>query len=288
MMKKKNSSPRFGFHAGIAGGLHNALLKAREYDCNAVQIFSRNPRGWTAKPLSDEDIERFQSVCAETQIEVLAIHACYLANLAASDAEILTKSRQAFREEIERGIKLKADYLIVHPGSSKGGCEADGVRTCAATLRAACEDLELGNLRVLIENTAGQGECIGHRFEHLRDIIALCPDLNLGICFDTAHAFAAGYNMRDADGLEATLAQLEKCVGIKNIPVVHFNDSKTICNSHVDRHANIGAGEIGSEAMQRIAAHRKFAGAVFLLETPQEPLANLARDVAALRSFVGG
>ncbi len=280
---KKSS---FGFHAPIAGGLHTALLKSHELGCTAVQIFSRNPRGWTAKPLNEDDVTRFQTTRAETNIEPVVIHACYLANLAAADSVLREKSRLAFREEVERALKLKADYLVVHPGSSRGACEEDGVRTCAETLRAACDGLDLTGLRILIENTAGQGECIGHRFEHLRDIIALCPELNVGVCFDTAHAFAAGYEVRDEVGLKATLAQLDKCVGTKNIPVIHFNDSKTAFDSRVDRHANIGAGEIGSEAMRRVVADKSFKHAAFLLETPHEPRENLVRDVAALRSFV--
>ncbi len=282
----QSSLSRFGFHAPIAGGLHNALLKSHELGCNAVQIFSRNPRGWTAKPLVDEEVARFQAVRAETNISPVVIHACYLANLAAADLVILEKSRLAFREEVERALKLEADYLVVHPGSAKGSCADEGVRTCAETLRVACRDSELKNLRILIENTAGQGECIGHRFEHLRDIIALCPDLNLGVCFDTAHAFAAGYDLREQDGLSATFEQLDSCVGTSNIPVVHFNDSKTAFASRVDRHANIGAGEIGDEAMRRIASSAKLKHVAFLLETPHEPCEDFMRDIAALRSFI--
>ncbi|MCP9494397.1 MAG: deoxyribonuclease IV [Pyrinomonadaceae bacterium MAG19_C2-C3] len=277
---------RFGFHAPIAGGLHNALIKSHELQCNAVQIFSRNPRGWTAKPLIDEEVARFQTTRAETNIATVVIHACYLANLAAADFVIREKSRLAFREEVERALKLEADYLVVHPGSAKGACAADGVRTCAETLRAACRDLELKNLRILIENTAGQGECIGHRFEHLRDIIALCPKLNLGVCFDTAHAFAAGYDLREEDGFHAMLEQLDLCVSTSNIPVVHFNDSKTAFASRVDRHANIGTGEIGDAAMRRIATSAKLKHAAFLLETPHEPHEDFVRDIAVLRSFI--
>ena len=282
----QSSPSRFGFHAPIAGGLHTALTKSHELGCNAVQIFSRNPRGWTAKPLDDEAVARFKTMRAETNIAPVVIHACYLANLAAADSVIREKSRVAFREEVERALKLEADYLVVHPGSAKGSCADEGVRTCAETLRAACRDLELKDFRILIENTAGQGECIGHRFEHLRDIIALCPELDLGVCFDTAHAFAAGYDLRESDGLSATLEQLETCVGTRNIPVVHFNDSKTAFASRVDRHANIGAGEIGERAMRGIVASAKLTHAAFLLETPHEPHEDFVRDIAVLRSFV--
>ncbi|MBA2503544.1 MAG: deoxyribonuclease IV [Pyrinomonadaceae bacterium] len=286
MSESKNLVPRIGFHAPVAGGLHKALLKSREMNADAVQIFSRNPRGWTARPLVNEEVELFRSTRAETKISPVVVHCNYLVNLAAADGAIREKSVKGFREEIERGIILEADYLVVHPGSAKGSCEADGVRTCAESLKAACADLDLNSLRILIENTAGQGECIGYRFEHLRDIIMACSELNLGVCFDTAHAFAAGYDLRDDDGYVATLEALERNVKLTNIPIIHFNDSKAAYNSRVDRHWHIGAGEIGQEAMRRIARAREFAHAAFLLETPQDETGDDARNLATLRSFI--
>jgi deoxyribonuclease-4 len=277
---------RIGFHAPVAGGLDRALLKSAELECNAVQIFSRNPRGWTPRPLETEEIERFQTVRAETEISPVVIHANYLINLAAADPVIREKSRVAFREELARGIALGADYLVVHPGSAKGACASDGVRTCAETLKAACENLELGAFRILIENTAGQGACIGNFFEHLRDIIGACQALNLGVCFDTAHAFVAGYDLRDEESFNATFAALERNVGLQNVHVVHFNDSKADYNSRVDRHENIGCGHIGSAALARVARHQTLAHAVFILETPQDAPGDDARNLNALRSFI--
>jgi deoxyribonuclease-4 len=266
--------------------LQNALLKSQKLNCDTVQIFSRNPRGWQARPLSDDEVETFKRVRGETKIAPVVIHANYLINLAAADAVIREKSIASFREEVERGLILGADYLVVHPGSAKGACEADGVRTCAGSLRAACAGLDLSAFRILLENTAGQGACIGHRFEHLRDIIADCPALSLGVCFDTAHAFTAGYDLRDEDGLHATFDALERNVGTRNIRAVHFNDSKADYNSRVDRHWHIGLGHIGSEALARVAAHPKLAHAAFILETPQDEQGDDERNLAALRSFV--
>ncbi len=283
---KASTTRRIGFHAPVSGGLHNALLKSAELGCDAVQIFSRNPRGWAARPLASEEVERFQLVRAETNISPVVIHANYLTNLAAADHLIREKSRAAFREEVERGILLGADYLVVHPGSAKGTCASDAVRTCAETLKAACAGIEFGSLRILIENTAGQGACIGHEFGHLRDILAACPELNLGVCFDTAHAFAAGYDLRSEDGFHAMLESLERNVGLANIRVVHFNDSKAEYDSRVDRHYHIGQGHIGSEALSRIARCRELAHAAFLLETPQDELGDDASNLDALRSFV--
>ena len=285
-VERTNGYPRIGLHAPIAGGLQNALLKARELDCDTVQIFSRNPRGWMARPLAAEEVERFHSVRAETQISPVVIHANYLINLAAADAGIREKSRASFREEIERGLLLGADYLVVHPGSAKGACESDALRTCAESLKIACDGLSLGSFRILLENTAGQGECIGHRFEHLREMIEACPELNLGVCFDTAHAFTAGYDIRDEDGLSATFEALENNVGMNNVLAVHFNDSKAGYNSRVDRHWHIGLGHIGAQALSRVARHPKLAHAAFLLETPQDETGDDARNLAALRSFI--
>lgn len=278
-------APRIGLHAPIAGGLHNALLKARELGCDTVQIFSRNPRGWMARPLDAEEIERFRRVREETRISPVVIHCNYLVNLASANAEILAKSRASFREEVERGLSLGADYLVLHPGSAKGSCEADAISACAESLKASCAGLRLGEFRILLENTAGQGECIGHRFEHLRAIMLECPELHLGVCFDTAHAFTAGYDLREEDGLAATIDALERNVGAVNVRAIHFNDSKADYNSRVDRHWHIGQGHIGSPALARIARHPRLAHAAFLLETPQDEQGDDARNLAALRGF---
>jgi len=279
--------PKLGFHAPIAGGLTSALLKARELGADAVQIFSRNPRGWRARPLGPEEVEHFKRVRAKTAITPVVIHANYLINLAAAGGEVREKSVASFREEVERGLLLGADYLVVHPGSARGACEADALRACAEALEAACRGLELGAFRVLLENTAGQGECIGHRFEHLREIIARCPGLGLGVCLDTAHAFAAGYDLRDEDGLSAALESLERNVGLDNVRAVHFNDSRAAYNSRVDRHWHIGLGHIGEGPLRRVASHPRLAHAAFLLETPQDEHGDDARNLAVLRSFIG-
>ena len=286
MKQQPELRPRIGFHAPIAGGLQNALLKSHALGCDTVQIFSRNPRGWSARPLADEEVETFKRVRLETNISPVVIHANYLINLAAADRGIREKSIRSFREEIERGILLGADYLVVHPGSAKGACEEDGIRTCAESLKEACEGLTLGAFRVLLENTAGQGACIGHRFEHLGEITAACPELNLGVCFDTAHAFTAGYDLRESEGLAATFEALEREVGCENVRAVHFNDSRADYNSRVDRHWHIGLGHIGSAALSRVARAPQFAGAAFLLETPQDEVGDDVRNLAALRSFV--
>src|SRR6476660_5452487 len=223
---KRKLTARIGFHAPIKGGLHEALIVARDTGCDTVQIFSRNPRGWMAKPLGSGDISLFKKVRRLTKLNPVLIHCNYLVNLAASDEAMLQKSRESFREEVERALLLGVDYLVVHPGSSRGACEADGIALCATSLKIACKGLRLGSLRILLENTAGQGDCIGHRFEHLEAIVRVCPKLPLGVCLDTAHAFTAGYDIREEDGLEALVQRIQKTVKTKNVRAIHFNDSR--------------------------------------------------------------
>jgi len=280
--------PKIGFHAPIKGGVHNALIVARDTGCDTVQLFSRNPRGWLAKPLTLADVLLFRKTRRLTKISPVLIHCNYLVNLAAADAALLEKSRISFREEIERAMLLGVDYLVVHPGSARGSCEADGITKCAESLKIACKRLKLGSLRILLENTAGQGDCIGHRFEHLREIMNACPKLPLGVCFDTAHAFTAGYDIREEDGLEVLIDKLQRTVGTRKVRAIHFNDSRAAYNSRVDRHWHIGEGHIGRDALRRVARHPKLRHAAFILETPyDDPRADL-QNLETLRSFVDG
>jgi len=284
--KPSTRRPKIGFHAPIKGGLHQALIVAKDTGCDTVQIFSRNPRGWMAKPLTSEDVSLFLKTRRTTKISPVAIHCNYLVNLAATDEIMLEKSRASFREEVERAILLGADYLVVHPGSARGAREADGIRTCSDSIKVAVRRLNLGKLRILLENTAGQGQCIGHRFEHLRQIMEACPKIPIGVCVDTAHAFTAGYDIREEDGLQALVEKIESTVKTKKVRVIHFNDSRAAYNSRVDRHWHIGEGYIGTEALRRVAQHPKLAHAAFILETPyDDPRADL-KNLNMLRSFV--
>jgi len=262
------------------------LVLGAELGCDAVQLFSRNPRGWKAKPLTEESIGLFHRTLKQTKLSPVLIHANYLINLAAADEVILLKSIDSFREEVERAIALGVDYLVVHPGSARGCPEQDALEICALSLQVACKGLQFGKLRILLENTAGQGECIGHRFEHLRAIMDRSPKLPLGVCVDTAHSFTAGYDIREAEGLEATISIIKKTVGLNNVRAVHFNDSKAPYNSRVDRHWHIGEGHIGADALRRFAQHPKLAHAAFILETPyDDPRADL-KNLQMLRSFI--
>jgi deoxyribonuclease-4 len=286
MTRSPNRSIRIGFHAPITGGAHNALIIAKDTGCDTVQLFSRNPRGWQAKPLTKLDIHLFRRTRRETQISPVLIHCNYLVNLAAADEVILEKSRASFREEVERALRLGVDYLVVHPGSARGALESEGILKCAASLKIACQGMRLRALRILLENTAGQGDCIGHRFEHLRAIMDACPKLPIGVCFDTAHAFTAGYDIRETDGLKAAIQDIDRTVGTKNVLAIHFNDSRAPYNSRVDRHWHIGEGHIGLEPLRRVARHPKLAHAAFILETPYDDPRADVRNLETLRSFI--
>lgn len=286
--RKQKDRPRIGFHAPITGGVQNALIVARDTNCDTVQLFSRNPRGWLAKPLTTEDVRQFRKTRKLTDISPVLIHCNYLVNLAAADETFLIKSRESFREEVERALLLGVDYLVVHPGSARGACEADGITMCAESLKIACKGLRLGKFQILLENTAGQGECIGHRFEHLREIMDLCPKLPLGVCFDTAHAFTAGYDIREEDGLSALIQKMQRTVRLDRVRAIHFNDSKAAYNSRVDRHWHIGEGHIGMEALRRVAQHPKLRHCAMILETPYDDPRADTKNLELLRQFVNG
>lgn len=281
--------PRLGVHTGIAGGLHRSIREAREKGCLTWQIFSRNPRGWTAKPLSEEDVALFREAREASGLDPCIIHSCYLINLAAPAEEIRAKSIAAFRDEVERGLAIGANYLVVHPGSGRGASPEQAIENCASALRDSVERLAermtKAGLLILIENTAGQGEQIGRSFEQVRDILELCPDLPMGMCLDTAHSFAAGYDWRDPAATDAAMACLGDTVGFKNVRAVHFNDSKAAFNSRVDRHWHIGAGEIGNPGLARVLNFPELRDLPFILETPQDERIDDLKNLAAARAL---
>lgn len=283
-----------GIHAGIAGGLHKSIRDAAEKGCRTWQIFSRNPRGWTARPIGADEIELFRRTRAAYGLSPCVIHACYLINLATGAPETREKSIAAFRDEIERGLALGADYLVVHPGSGRGASSDEAIENCATAVAAATRGLtdamQRADFRILIENTAGQGEQIGRSFEQVRDIIARCeerrPGLNVGMCLDTAHSFAAGYDWRDARAARGAFKLLGEMVGFARVKVVHFNDSKAAFASQVDRHWHIGLGAIGPEGLARVLNHPQLCRLPFILETPQDEERDDAANLAAATELI--
>ena len=292
-MKKSRESRAgsrlLGVHTGIGGGLHRSIEEAQKKGCRTWQIFSRNPRGWMARPLSAADIGLFRETRAMSELGPCVIHACYLINLAATVAEVRAKSVAGFRDEIERGLAIGADYLVVHPGSAGQSPVEQAIAGCASGIREAAAGLEdrmrRASLQILIENTAGQGNQIGRTFQQVRDIIGAVPDLELGMCLDTAHSFAAGYDWRDEKLSRAAFRLLDKTVGLERVKAVHFNDSKAAFGSQVDRHWHIGKGEIGSQGLARVINHPRLRRIPFILETPKDhPEADL-NNLAAARAL---
>ncbi|HJQ70958.1 MAG TPA: deoxyribonuclease IV [Blastocatellia bacterium] len=263
------SAPRIGVHTSIAGGLPNAVESAVAKGCDAFQIFARNPRGWLERPLSQEEVIKFRMTRERAALWPVAIHSVYLINLAAQDPVIQARSREAFRQEIERAIRLGADYLVVHPGNPKTAPAEAGIQTAVESIREAARGLKLnGEMTILIENTAGQGSSIGCNFEQVADIVAALDDLPVGVCLDTAHTFASGYDISTEAGLRATVRAIRRSFGFDRLKLVHCNDSKAPLGSRVDRHQHIGLGHIGAEAFGRILHNLKFRSVPFILETP--------------------
>jgi deoxyribonuclease-4 len=279
---------RLGKHCSIAGGLVRALERAAELDCTTLQFFSRNPRGWASRPLEDEEAAEFREARVRLGLDPVVIHTNYLVNLAALDPTVRERSISAFRDELERTRRLGADYLVVHPGSSRGGTVAQGIAACVAAVREAADGLQLDGVTVLMENTAGQGDCIGRSYDQIAEIIAGCEGaVATGMCLDTAHTFAAGYDLVDEAGFRKTMRAIDRTVGLDRVPVVHFNDSKSAFGSNVDRHWHIGEGAIGLEGLGRVARHPRLRHAALILETPVDADHSEEWNLARVRDLAG-
>lgn len=260
----------FGAHMSISGGLHLALARGEAVGCRTLQIFSKNERQWTAKPLTEEAIERFKFEQARTGISPVIVHDSYLINLASSKDDLWEKSIAAFAQELERCNQLGIPYLVTHPGAHTGAGAAAGLQRVVAALDRLFADGIGGDTLVLLETTAGQGTCLGGCFEELADVLDKVerPD-RLAICVDTCHIFAAGYDFRAPQSYAAVFERLISLVGLERIKVFHLNDSKGALGSHVDRHEAIGDGQIGLEGFQLLVNDPRFAALPMVLETPK-------------------
>lgn len=285
----KNGGIRIGIHTSIAGDVALALDRAHDLGANALQIFSASPRMWARGigRLASADAERFRARRRELQLGPLVIHGNYLINLASPNPILRARSVQAFNQEIVRAMDLGADYLVAHPGSFCEGHVEAGIAAIAQGLRQATRGLKLRGLQILLENTAGQGSSIGSKFEELKAVLDACSDLPLGVCIDTAHTFAAGWDIRTAEGLDMALGDIERTIGLSRVSVIHLNDSKTGLGSRVDRHEHIGKGKIGAQAFARILAHPLLSGRAFILETPIDKPGDDRRNVSALWKLAG-
>jgi deoxyribonuclease-4 len=289
-MKTKSNSrgPLLGAHMSIAGGVGNAFLEGQKVDCDAIQIFTKSSRQWASKPLSGEEIEQFKINRKETGIQSVVAHDSYLLNLGSPDTALRKRSMAAFIDEMERCETLGVSNLIAHPGAHVGAGEVQGIKTIAKSLDEVHKACPKFKVKVTLEITAGQGSNLGYRFEQIGDIIDATKESDrLRVCFDTEHAFAAGYDIRTKEGYERTFSEFDKEIGINMLAAFHLNDSKKEFHSRVDRHEHIGQGFIGVEAFRLLMNDKRFWGLPMCLETPKGPdLREDRENLTLLRSLI--
>jgi deoxyribonuclease-4 len=253
----------------IAGGVYNALLSGKELRCTTIQIFTKNANQWKAKELSPEEIEKFKQLLKETQISPVIAHDSYLINIASKDKELLQKSRESLLFELTRTELLGLPYLVMHPGSNPD--EKDGMKRIADSLSWVHSKSPKYKAKICLETTAGQGNTLGLRFEQIAEIMDLVNDKKrLGVCYDTAHTFVAGYDIRTKKVYDETFRKFNKIIGLKHLKVIHLNDSKKDLGTRVDRHEHIGKGFIGLEAFRMLLNDPRFENIPKIIETPRE------------------
>jgi deoxyribonuclease-4 len=262
-------SPLLGAHVPTAGGLHLAPGRAKTIAAEAIQVFTRNQMQWRARPLDAEEAAAFREAVSANAIAAVLSHGSYLVNLASPDPVLAARSREVFLGEMERCRALGIPFLAFHPGAHCGAGEAAGLDAVAGGLDYALERAEGWGVVPLIEATAGQGSCVGHRFEHLAGILDRVrrPE-RVGVCLDTCHLFAAGYDLSTRRGYETTFADFDRIVGLGKLKAFHLNDAKKALGSRLDRHAPIGKGFLGLATFRRLLTDRRFRGLPMVLETP--------------------
>ena len=259
-----------GAHVSTAGGIHNAIKNGTALDCEAIQIFLRNPNQWRGKPLSPEIVEKFRSAWAEADLADVIVHDIHLSNLASPKIDVLEKSRQAFREQMELANVLGLRYIVTHLGAHLGEGETFGLKRLTESFDHLLETAEAPKVTILLETTAGQGTNLGYCFEHIRDVMGMSkyPD-RFGVCLDTCHVFAAGYDLRTEADCATTFNQFDNVIGLVRLKAFHLNDAKSTYQSRVDRHEHIGDGNIGATAFAYILNDPRFADIPLIIETPE-------------------
>jgi deoxyribonuclease IV len=262
--------PRLGAHLSIAGGLPRAVDRAVASKCEALQIFTKSVGQWRARELPRDEIALFRRRIEETGIHPVVAHNSYLINLAAASPALRAQSIAALGDELDRAESLGLDGLVMHPGSYTSGTEEEGLRLIGDALASLLAERPDAKTMVLLEHTAGQGTNLGHRFEHLAVILErVGGSPRVGVCLDTCHLLAAGYDLCTEEGYEDTFRQFARSVGLDRLRAFHLNDSKKPCGSRVDRHEHIGKGFLGLEPFRRLLNDARFSGLPMLLETPK-------------------
>lgn len=282
------SMPRLGAHMSIQGGPANAITRGYSAGCDTIQMFTRSSNRWISRDLTEEEIAAFWQARQDTGISPIVAHSSYLINLATPDEALWARSVDALVIELERCRQLGITSYVLHPGAHTGAGEEEGLAQAARGLDAALDRVGPSNVMVVLEITAGQGSSLGYKFEHLAWIIAHAEhDDRLGVCVDTAHALAAGYDFRTPAAYEAMWQQFDATIGMERLRVLHLNDSKRDLGSRVDRHEHIGEGFVTLEAFRMLVNDPRLRRVPMLLETPKGPdMAEDMRNLTLLRSLV--
>ena len=254
----------------IAGGVAHALRRGKELGCDVIQLFTKNASQWHAKPLDPSAIGAFHRVRDETGIIPIAAHDSYLINLASPDEGLYNRSLEALWEEMQRAEVLGIPYLVMHPGSHRGSGEKEGLYRIARGINLLHYRGPDMQIQILLETTAGQGATLGYRFEHFARVIEMIEeDEGVGICLDTCHCFAAGYDISTVEGYEATMEEFQRIIGLGRLKLIHLNDSKGAVGTRRDRHEHIGQGHLGIEPFRLLLRDTRLADLPFILETPK-------------------
>ncbi|MDD1739491.1 MAG: deoxyribonuclease IV [Methanothrix sp.] len=262
---------RLGVHVSVAGGIERAVSRAQEKGCDAFQIFSSNPRGWLSSPISRLSAERFVSSLSQSGLFPAVDHMPYLPNLASARDEVYQKSVQALALELDRCRILGISYLVTHLGSHLGAGRESGMERIVSALEAALERHN-GRTVLLLENSSGTRNSVGSSFQEIATIIDSLPQAKerIGVCLDTCHLHAAGYDLRSSQALESVLEQFRDCIKMEHLRLIHLNDCRGGLGAHLDRHEHIGLGQIGEEGFRAVLSHPALSGLPMILETPQD------------------
>jgi len=279
-----------GAHMSISGGLHKALLQGKELGCDTIQIFTKSNMQWKARDLTQEEIDTFKQTQDETGITPVVGHDTYLINLASPDKETYRKSVDSFTMELLRSEAIGLPYLVMHPGAHMDKGEKWGLKRIATSLNTVFKGTKGTKVQVLLETTAGQGSNLGYTFEHLAQIMDMVDEPErVAVCYDTCHAFVAGYDIRTKKAYNATMREFDRIIGLKKLTVFHINDAKNDLGSRVDRHEHIGKGRLGLDAFRFVLTDAKFKNAPKILETPKGETKGRSWDemnLATLRSLI--
>jgi deoxyribonuclease-4 len=280
--------PLLGTHVSVAGGLHTAFDRATRVGCATMQIFVKNANTWNARPLTEADIASYKTAAAGANVSPVIAHAAYLINLCAISPDTLKKSIAGYEDELRRCEAIGVMALVVHPGAHMGEGEEAGIRKIAGSLNTIHERTRGFTTLSLLEVTAGQGTAVGYKLEHLRDIIAqLDEPQRAGICLDTCHAFAAGYDLRNDDGWGSLMDDIAATVGLDKLKAIHVNDSQKEFGSRRDRHEHIGKGAIGLDGFRFLMNDPRLAAVPKILETDKsEDMHEDIENMEALRSLI--